>query len=144
MAKVAGRTDPYLSFRFRVEIDCLDVAVSEVTGLGLETEVEAFREGGENACERQLPGPSKHPARLSLKRGVGDVDWLWSWYQDVMSGKIERKDISVCLCDSAGNEKRWWYFREACPVKWVGPDLRAGAAEIAFETVELVHHGYFR
>lgn len=145
MAEVAGRTDPYLSFRFRVEIDDLDVAsFSEVSGLGFETEVETFREGGENACERQLPGPSKQPARLSLKRGVGDVDGLWSWYQDVMSGKIDRRNISICLCDSAGSEKRRWDFREACPVKWVGPDMKAGTAEVGFETVELVHRGYLR
>jgi len=145
VAEVARRTDPYLSFRFRVKIDHLDVAsFSEVTGLGFETEVETFREGGMNECERQLPGPSKHPARLSLKRGVGDWDALWSWYQDVMSGRIERNDITICLLDSAGNEKRWWTFREACPVKWVGPDLRAEGAAVAFETVELVHRGYLK
>jgi phage tail-like protein len=143
VARVGGRTDPCLSFRFRVEIDQLEVAsFSEVSGLGFETEVETFREGGENGCERQLPGPSKQAARLSLKRGVGDWDRLWSWYEGVMSGHIERKNISICLCDSAGSEKRRWNFREACPVKWVGPDLRAGAAEVAFETVELVHRGY--
>lgn len=144
MAEVARR-DPYLSFCFTIEVQRLVVAgFSEITGLGFETEVESFREGGLNQCERQLPGPTKHPSRLSLKRGVGDVDGLWSWYEKILSGRIQRQDISILLFDGAGNEKRRWNFRGACPVKWVGPDMKAGTAEVAFETVELVHRGYFK
>ncbi|MGH8625809.1 MAG: phage tail protein [Gammaproteobacteria bacterium] len=145
MAEVARRTDPYLSFCFKIEVQNLVVAgFSEITGLGFETEVESFREGGLNQCERQLPGPTKHPSRLSLKRGVGDVDRLWSWYEDILSGSIQRRDISILLFDGAGNEKRRWNFRGACPVKWVGPDMKAGTAEVGFETVELVHRGYLK
>lgn len=142
---VARRTDPYLSFRFKIEVQNLVVAgFNEITGLGFETEVETFREGGWNLCERQLPGPTKHPSRLSLKRGVGDVDPLWWWYEEILSGRIERRNISILLLDSAGNEKRRWNFLGACPVKWVGPDMKASTAEVGFETVELVHRGYFK
>jgi phage tail-like protein len=135
------RKDPYLSFCFTVEVDQQVVAAfSEVTGLDLETEVETFREGGVNLHEQQLAGPNKFPSRLVLKRGMSDKV-LWSWHQEVTQGKITRKDVSILLLDSTGEEKWRWNFRQALPVKWSGPPFRASTAEIAIETLELVHKG---
>ena len=135
--------DPHLSFRFRVEIDGLDAAgFQEVTGLTAETEVESLREGGVNAHEWQLAGPTKYSSKLILKRGLADEESLWSWYQRVVSGQVERKGIAVILLDHAGEEKWRWTFREAYPVKWDGPQLRANRGEVAFETIELVHNGF--
>ena len=139
-------TDPYLSFRFHVEIKSIVVAgFSEVTGLAYEREVETFREGGQNLFEQQLPGATKYPSKLVLKRGLADADELYSWYESMRSGSIERKTVSILLLDPATDQdkpERWrWAFREAVPVKWTGPDFRAGTAEIAVESVELVHKG---
>jgi phage tail-like protein len=134
--------DPYASFRFRAEIDSLQVSgFNEVTGLTFETDVATFREGGVNSHEWQLAGPTKFPSKLILKRGLADADALWSWYQDVMAGNIKRKRITISLLDYAGNEKWRWVFCDACPVKWSGPEFRAGRAEVAFESIELVHKG---
>ncbi len=38
----------------------------------------------------------------------------------------------------------WWDFKEAFPVKWTGPDLRAVSTEVAFESIELAHRGLSR
>jgi phage tail-like protein len=136
--------DPYTSFRFTAEIDGVPVSgFSEVTGLTLETNVETFREGGDNFQEHQLPGPTKFPSRLVLKRGLADADALWSWYQEVMKGSIKRKTIKIKLLELANVEQHtWqWIFSRACPVKWTGPDFKAGTAEVAFESIELVHGG---
>lgn len=141
---VGQRGDPYLSFRFTVEVDQQEVAgFSEVTGLTFETEMESFREGGVNLHEQQLAGPTKFPSRLILKRGLSDVYTLWSWYQEVMKGRIQRKDVKILLLDSTGKVIRSWSFLEACPVKWTGPEFRAGTSEVAFEAIELVHNGFF-
>lgn len=135
-------TDPYISFRFKVEIDSLEVSgFNEVTGLAAETNVESFHEGGLNSHERQLAGPTKFPTKLILKRGLADTEALWSWYQKVMAGRIERKQVTIVLQDHAGDEKWRWAFQKACPVKWSGPDFRAGTAEVAFESIELIHEG---
>jgi phage tail-like protein len=134
--------DPYVSFRFRAEIDGLLVSgFHEVTGLTFESEVETFREGGVNSHEWQLAGPTKFPSKLILKRGLADADALWSWYRDVMDGAIVRKRVTILLLNHAGDEQWRWVFREACPVRWNGPDFRAGTAEVAFEAIELVHKG---
>jgi len=134
--------DPFASFRFRAEIDSLQVSgFSEVTGLALESQVETFRVGGVNTHEWQLAGPTKFPSRLTLKRGLADADALWSWYQDVMNGRIKRKKVTITLHNHADEEKWRWVFSKAFPVKWSGPEFRAGAAEVAFEAIELVHMG---
>ncbi|MGR9087496.1 MAG: phage tail protein [Gammaproteobacteria bacterium] len=136
--------DPYLNFRFNVEIDGIAVAgFSEVSGLTFETAVESFREGGFNAHERQLAGPSKCPDRLILKRGLSGNE-LWLWYGTVLSGKPSRKkQITIALRDFSGADvPKWrWVFLQASPVKWTGPQFRAGTAEVAFETIELIHKG---
>jgi len=113
---------------------------SEASGLVIETEVETIREGGENTHEIQLAGPSKFPSRLVLKRGLAQAE-LWSWYRDVLRGKIQRKTVTVVLQNPLGEPKWQWVFEKACPVKWSGPDLRAGSADVAFESIELVHRG---
>jgi phage tail-like protein len=139
--------DPFASFRFAVKIGDADVDLearvcgfSEASGLVLETEVETLREGGVNTHEIQLAGPSKFPSRLVLKRGLAEAQ-LWSWYRDVMRGKVERKKVTVILQDYDGQPKWQWVFSLACPVKWSGPEFRASTAEIAFESIELIHRG---
>ena len=134
--------DPFASFRFRAEIDGLQVSgFSEVTGLAFESEVQTFQVGGVNTHEWQLNGPTKFPSKLTLKRGLADADALWSWYQDVMNGRIKRKNVTITLLNHADEEKWRWVFSKACPVKWSGPEFRAGTAEIAFESIELIHMG---
>jgi phage tail-like protein len=92
-----------------------------------------------------LPGPAKFPARLVLKSGMTDASKLWPWYRDVIQGSIKRKTVTVYLLDSTGQTpKRTWVFREAVPVKWGGPQLRAASGDVATETLELVHKGLAR
>jgi phage tail-like protein len=68
---------PYTSFRFRVEIGGIIVAqVSEVTGLQLETETEAYEEGGVNNFVHQLPKRTKYQ-HITLKRGITFLDEMW-------------------------------------------------------------------
>jgi len=140
---LAAPQDPLLGFRFAVEIEGLVTAgFSDVTGLHGEIEVLPYREGGLNAYMWQRAGPVKYSANLVLKKGIlADSRELWDWYCDVGQGDVERKNVSVVLLDGDGSEKLRWNVLDAYPVKWSGPDLHAMASEIAFETVELAHHG---
>lgn len=132
--------DPYRGFRFRVEITKITVAhVTEVTGLQFETETESYEEGGVNDFVHILPKRSKLQ-NITLKRGITDLDDLWKWRQDVIQGTFERKDVTVILKDSAGNDTKWkWEFYKAYPVKWTGPELKGDSNTVAFETIELAH-----
>ncbi len=138
---VGERKDPYLSFRFLVEIQGLVVGgFSEVSGLQANTEVEEIKEGGVNDFVHKLPKITKYP-NITLKRGITDLDALWHWHQDVVNGKVERKTVFIMLMDSEGNEKWRWSFEHAYPVKWTGPDLKADGSTVGVETLELAHNG---
>lgn len=133
--------DPYRAFRFRIEIDGISVAhFSEISGLQAETETEPYEEGGVNDFVHQLPKRTKYP-HITLKRGITDVEELWRWHQDVVSGKFKRKNGSIVLLNAAGDDTWRWNFEKAFPVKWTGPELRSDSATIAFEAVELAHNG---
>ena len=141
MQPMGKRKDPYLSFRFSVEIGGLIVGgFSEVSGLQVETETEDYQEGGVNGFVHKLPKTTRHQ-NLVLKRGLTDSDVLWNWHQNTVNGKIERKNGSIILIDLEGNETWRWAFTDAYPVKWAGPEFRADSDGVAIEAIELAHNG---
>ncbi|NNJ11018.1 phage tail protein [Chloroflexales bacterium ZM16-3] len=127
--------------RFYVEIDKIAKAVfTEVSGLQIETEVTTYAEGGNNGFARRLPGRTT-VSNLTLKRGVTSTHELLRWYLDIVSGKIDRRQVSVIQYSLRGEPIARWNFSDAYPVKWVGPQLTADSSVIAIETLELAHEG---
>jgi len=139
---VDNRKDPLLNQNFLVEIEGLVVGgFSEVTGLQIEIEVEPYREGGLNEFLHLRAGPTRYPSNLVLRHGLTDADTLWRWLRNVSRGIVERHNGSIVLLNNAGEEKWRWNFIEAYPVRWTGPQLRAGIAAVALESLELAHRG---
>lgn len=141
MAETGKRTDPFLAFRYEVQLDDLAVAgFSEISGLALETEVQDYPEGGLNSHLKKFPGRSKQ-TNLVLKRGIVGRD-LWQWYWDLTQGTVKRRSGSIVVKDPAGSDDVLTFqFRDAFPVKWQGPELNAGQSAVAVETLELTHEG---
>lgn len=138
------RADPYQAFNFLVEIEgIITGGFSECSGLQVETEFFDYREGGLNEYVHRLAGPTKYPP-LVLKHGLTQIDGLWNWHQGVAQGTILRKNGTIFLLDKQRVPVMFWNFKEAFPVKWTGPDFRADSASVAFESVELAHHGLSR
>ncbi|HEX5283586.1 MAG TPA: phage tail protein [Bryocella sp.] len=135
------RIDPALAHSFTVEIDGIIVGgFSEVTGLTMKTDVWPVPQGGQNRYTEQRINGSKFE-NLVLKRGITTADMLWLWHRDVMTGKIERHSGSIVLMTKDLAELWRWNFRDAFPVKWIGPGLRADQSAVAVEQIELVHRG---
>lgn len=138
------RKDPVGVFRFKVEIDGLEVGgFSDVSGLDAEIETYEYAEGGRNDFKHIFPKGQKYP-RLVLKRGIIDYT-LYQWYSDCVACtnglKSLRKNGAVHLLDREGNDFMIWSFTGAYPVKCAGPQLKSTGNEIAIETYELVHQG---
>lgn len=152
--------DPVGSFKFVLELGFIQVAgFSECSGLQLETKVYEYKEGGRNSHSLKFPDTGS-VGNITLKRGITigtDSNALFDWHQDVMSGTFDQsknpnkrkpdpdedidKRCSIILLDEFGNEvKRWNLFR-AFPIKWVGPELKATANEVAIESLELACEG---
>lgn len=135
------RVDPYRAFNYLVEIGGIVTSgFTECSGLQVETEFTDYREGGVNAFVHRFAGPTKYPP-LILKHGLTDDYSLWEWYHKVTQGTIERKTGTIYLMSSSGKLVLGWTVKEAFPVKWTGPDLRAGSGTVAIESLELAHRG---
>lgn len=138
------RPDPYHAFNFLVEIEgILAGGFSECSGLQVETEFLDYREGGVNEYVHRFAGPTKYPP-LILKHGLTLIDGLWTWHQEVLKGEFKRQNGTIYLLDKKHIPVIWWDFKEAFPVKWTGPDLRADSNSIAVESIELAHRGLSR
>jgi phage tail-like protein len=138
------RADPYQAFNFLIEIEgILAGGFSECSGLQVETEFTDYREGGVNEYVHRFAGPTKYPP-LILKHGLTQIDGLWAWHQEVVQEQITRHNGTIYLLDKKRMPVMWWDFKEAFPVKWTGPDLRADSGGVAIESVELTHRGLSR
>lgn len=132
---------PLTSFKFWVEIGGIAEAYfTECSGLSVEMTTEDVYEGGENTYVHKMLNQPKYP-NLVLKRGLTTSDELWTWFKKTLEYKPDRRNISIILYDSTGKEAKRWNFREACPVKWTGPDFQANSPQITFESIEIVHQG---
>jgi phage tail-like protein len=136
-----ARVDPYKNFRFLVEIDGLTQAgFSECAGLGSKVEVIEYREGGEPATVRKLPGRVSYPD-ITLKWGTTDSRELYDWHRAVVQGQIQRKICSILLLDDSGIARVRWRLFEAWPSKWDGPVLDAKGSEVAIQTLTITCEG---
>ena len=141
---MANRTDPYRVYKYKLEIDGINIAgFSEASGLDSTQAPIEYREGTDELHSKQLPGLNKF-SNISLKRGITDDKQFWDWKQKCMDGKVERKNGSIVLCNDAGEEKIRWNFTEAWPTKWTGPSFKASGNEVAIEAVDLAHEGIKR
>lgn len=135
--------DPYAAYDFTVSIDGRTVAgFSAVSGLRMELDTVAYREGGVDDHVHQLPGQFAH-ANLRLERGLTDQTGFFDWIQAVMGGRLERKTVVLELRTDRRDDAPWgWEFAGAYPVAWSGPDLRASGGGVAVESVELAYERF--
>jgi phage tail-like protein len=132
-----ARQDPYKGFRFRVEIDGIQQAgFTECSSLGSHLEVIEYREGGEPATVRKLPGKASY-GDVTLKWGMTDNQELYQWHLQAVQGNVSRRSGSVVQLDDTGNEKLRWNFFNAWPSKWDGPSFSAKGNDVSIETLTL-------
>lgn len=102
------------AYLFTVEIDGIETArFQKCEGLEAETYVYEIEEGGLNHTTRKFRGRTRFP-NLILEKGITENDSLFNWFKETCleNKKLERKNGSVVLKDTEGNEvKRWNFFR---------------------------------
>lgn len=149
----ATRFDPYKDFRFQVTIDGQTVAgLSKVSALSRTTSVIEFREGGDPASPRKMPGQTTF-APITLERGVTHDTAFLRWANKVWnfgagpgaesSLKDFRKDIILNLFNEAGQLALSYKIYRA----WVSefralPDLDASGSGTAIQSIKLENEGW--
>lgn len=129
--------DPYVTFRYKVEIDGVTVGhFFEASGLNVTTDIEEYKEGGENFMVHKLMSTTKS-GNITLKQGMTSSKTLWDWRQRVISNRPNaRLNCSIALLgDKPSEEIARWEFR-GWPCKWDGPQLNSKGNDVAVETIE--------
>jgi len=107
---ISVRTDPLRNFKFRVSINQPNISgiatlgFASVSGLSVQNEMIAYREGGWNTSPHKMVGQSDF-APLSLSRGImPNQAQLWDWqsyiyYFQMGDGKLDATNSTAYRCD---------------------------------------------
>ncbi|MBP8807944.1 MAG: phage tail protein [Kofleriaceae bacterium] len=136
--------DPHLAYCFKVQVNAPGISAvalfKSAGGLGDETEVFDYREGGNNATTHRLVGATKFK-NIVLKRGLTGpefIAWRDMWRNP---GPKTRATGTIQQLDTKGNPQITWEFSEAWPCKWEMSEFDASKSEVSIETIEIAHEG---
>ena len=157
MADTLRPTDPPVSYNFMVAIAPstttssstvtistldFDAAFTQISGLGVQLNVNQVRSGGYNNQVYHLPAGVNRGA-LTLKRGLALLTSpLMTWCLETASGSkfIMPKTIVIQLMDKnpVNPPVMTWMLYNAIPVKWEIDELDAKKSDIVIESIEIV------
>ncbi|MGH6628827.1 MAG: phage tail protein [Burkholderiales bacterium] len=145
---MANEKDPLVSAWFGVEFQGqVKGAFRECTGMGSENEVVEYKASGEKGEQvvKKVPGRMKWN-NITLKRGITASMEMWAWRKLVEQGKVDdaRKNGSIVMFSTNGDEVARWDFVNAWPSKISGPTANAQNNEVGIEELEIAHEGYSR
>jgi phage tail-like protein len=138
MAGPGTRTDPYLGFRFRLEIKGIQVAGFQSASVPDETVASVNYREGTDGFTRKLSGQTD-VGTMSLKRGITDSMELYNCWKSVSETGAAgaRKSVSVILIDETGQEKVRWDVSNAWPTKYSASEFSASGSDVMVETLDL-------
>jgi phage tail-like protein len=142
---------PTVGFHFRVTFSGLangqevDIGFQSVAGLDVSLDVEAFKEGGENRFEHNMPVRRKY-TKLTLKRGLispgksGLTDWCLDAFQRMKVVPLNL--VIVELLNEEHNVLMKWDVSHVWPISWKIGELNAERSEVLIETLELNYNRF--
>jgi phage tail-like protein len=75
-----------------------------------------------------------------LRRALTRSSELYDWRRLIVSGKDDRRPVTIRLLDVAGGGVvSSWRLEGAWPCRWSGPSLHAGEDAVAMEELELAY-----
>ncbi len=129
---------PLAAYNFRVTVGDAAMSFTEVSGLVREHQTLAYKHGlsyweGESIVKFRY---DKY-VQLTLKKGVvAGATQLYKWLDS-----LDKKSLSVSLCDETGAPAVTWKIKKALVVKLEAPSLQASGNEPAIETLTLMASG---
>ena len=139
------KTDyPLPVYNYRVNVADTTIAFSEVSGLDLSYDPITFKEsqvadGKSGPNIMYMPGQIAE-VNISLKKGLlatKSINVFYDWIASTQLNRIDKKDITVSLCDETGTPVVTWKVIDAFPTKLTAPTFDANSNEVAVETMEL-------
>lgn len=135
---------PFTAFNFSVEITIdasplCNAAFSECDGLELNQDVKTIREGGNNAAQIRLAGPTTY-GTLTLKRGLTASFDLWTWFKRTQDDPSVVAHAEVVLFAQDGTTEQARFVMQGCrPLKLKAPPLNAKDGMVAVEELQVAY-----
>jgi len=135
---------PLPVYNYKVDVAGETIGFSEVSGLNRSYEKITYKEskteGGAGPNIMRMPGQIAD-VNITMKKGyvkAKNIEKLYSWINGTALNQIEKRDITVSLCDEAGEPVVTWTALNAFPIKLEAPSFNATTNEAAIESMELV------
>lgn len=136
---------PLPVYNYRVDIGQTTVAFSEVSGLNVAYETTTYKESSIEGG-KVSPKVFRMPAQpvtttLTLKKGLVPAKSqaaLYAWISTISINQVEKKDITINLCDETGKAVVSWKVINAFPTKLDVPTFDANSNDVAIESMELM------
>lgn len=140
--QVIRDTYPLPVYNYRVTIGGETHGFSEVTGLSIQHEAITYKHGlswREGPIQMTgMPGEVK----LTLKRGMLKArSLLLDWISTTHLNKVQKRDLTIDLCDELGDPVISWKVYNAFPLKLEAPGLNSDSNDLAVESLELLASG---
>jgi phage tail-like protein len=133
-------TDPLLQGNVLLEIDQVGVVANFTSVSGVSSEVEIVDNPFVNEQGKitigKLPGKPKTPT-IELKRGLTGATEIWDWHTAVMEGTPDRRNGSVILMNTVGEEVLRYNFTNAMVSKISLSEGGATASGVQIEQATL-------
>lgn len=136
---------PLPVYNYKVELDSETMAFSEVSGLIVSYESATDKE---NPGEGSLVGPrvmtipeQNAPVTITLKKGVvagSSVATFFGWLNSIQLNVVDKRDISISLCDEKGDPVMVWKLINAFLTKLDAPTFDTESNDVAIESMELM------
>jgi phage tail-like protein len=139
---------PLTGFHFIVAFELFpqlphDFRFQEVSGLSVNVEMEAFKEGGQNRFQHQLPVRTNY-TDITLKRGMfvlpsGIMAWCINAVQNF---EFQPSNLLISMLNDSHIPVQSYYVVNAIPKKVEFTSLNAEQNQVAIETLVLSYN-YF-
>ncbi|MFI5930998.1 phage tail protein [Actinoplanes sp. NPDC051494] len=134
--------DPGTSVHFRLNIDGIDLGEwNTCDGLGIQVELEAHQEGGNNDFVWQLPSRLVY-SNVTLTRPLTDDTEKVFKYLSKLPRKVSRGTAEIAALKPNRDLLVQWGLADVVLVRWSGPTFNPGQSQVASESIELAYHGF--
>lgn len=137
---------PFSAFNFEIRINVegnnamlCGGSFSDCDGLDMSMDVKTIRQGGDNARQIRLAGPTSF-GQITLKRGMTEGYDLWNWFTQTTADPALRANVEIVVFAMDRTKQTASYLLERCiPVKIKAPALNAREGIVAIEEFQFAY-----
>ncbi len=142
---------PLPSYQYQVDIGSTTYSFASVTGLTIRYNYTVYKESmskdGKKVNSMALPTQMDKSNPIIFNRGVmkssssDDLLYLYQWIKDANYKAIDKRDITVKLCNELGSVVVIWTLRDAFPIRLDAPTFDASSNNPAIESFQVLVGG---